>query len=382
MFIPEISCFPFNPNYWEESARRVNGNNIHVLIKIICIPILFLVCVFTYLQTIFWYYSLKEMWKEPYQECLVKRYPLYLNRYDDNEIYNYDIFINLMKFMLFVYGFSIFLKFYKFLYIWYFSSANTNYILLAMYQSFQLHIIGSFLIGIIYLFNFIHILVSVDNLNKNYDCNNADPCQEIDYMDDGKCGESYTKSAESMISEYTSIDGPFYVVIFLFSLSSIFHVYEKKFIYNIICPAFLFIFTYYTIIIPYMYYVAIGLGLINCLHILIKIVRNTNSNNTNTSEMRPLFFLTNFPISGRMRVSSSRVQPISKNYLKRNKCKIYKYSSDMEGNKECPISLNEFKPREKVIEITYCKHRFSYEALDRWLDENTTCPSCRHNLLG
>lgn len=56
------------------------------------------------------------------------------------------------------------------------------------------------------------------------------------------------------------------------------------------------------------------------------------------------------------------------------------YTSDMPNN-TCQITHEEFSENENVCQIVHCGHYFKQDAIFRWLRSNSTCPSCRHNLL-
>ena len=46
----------------------------------------------------------------------------------------------------------------------------------------------------------------------------------------------------------------------------------------------------------------------------------------------------------------------------------------------CSICLNEIKTTE-IARVTNCKHTYHSNCLDRWLEEKSTCPLCKNNLL-
>lgn len=47
--------------------------------------------------------------------------------------------------------------------------------------------------------------------------------------------------------------------------------------------------------------------------------------------------------------------------------------------KQCPISLEDFKDGESILELP-CGHYFCEDKIKEWLNKNTTCPVCRFNL--
>ncbi|MDA7495357.1 hypothetical protein N8459_02500 [Nitrosopumilus sp.] len=44
---------------------------------------------------------------------------------------------------------------------------------------------------------------------------------------------------------------------------------------------------------------------------------------------------------------------------------------------ECPIRQEQFEPESEISRIRTCKHVFFKDELDRWLQINNTCPTCR-----
>lgn len=49
---------------------------------------------------------------------------------------------------------------------------------------------------------------------------------------------------------------------------------------------------------------------------------------------------------------------------------------------ECPICLTEFQQGEKVRVLPICNHGFHVRCIDAWLAGHSSCPNCRHSLLG
>lgn len=45
---------------------------------------------------------------------------------------------------------------------------------------------------------------------------------------------------------------------------------------------------------------------------------------------------------------------------------------------QCPICYENISPKSKTT--TSCKHVFHRACLDRWTEENSTCPICRHEI--
>ena len=59
--------------------------------------------------------------------------------------------------------------------------------------------------------------------------------------------------------------------------------------------------------------------------------------------------------------------------------KKVKFTNSFE-QKECPITMMEFKEGEEISELP-CKHVFNTQAITRWLkDENYRCPVCRYEM--
>lgn len=56
------------------------------------------------------------------------------------------------------------------------------------------------------------------------------------------------------------------------------------------------------------------------------------------------------------------------------------YATDNFNTTQCPISLDDFVENEIVCQITHCRHIFKQRAIMRWLETNSCCPVCRHNL--
>ncbi|CAJ1935721.1 unnamed protein product [Cylindrotheca closterium] len=59
-----------------------------------------------------------------------------------------------------------------------------------------------------------------------------------------------------------------------------------------------------------------------------------------------------------------------------------KVVSDLHGQQECPICLNEFQCNEVVVTPKReCGHAFHNKCLHRWLMAQSSCPCCREKLL-
>ncbi|GER29622.1 RING/U-box superfamily protein [Striga asiatica] len=61
----------------------------------------------------------------------------------------------------------------------------------------------------------------------------------------------------------------------------------------------------------------------------------------------------------------------------------YGSSLEMLGHgTECAICLSDFAPGERVRVLPTCRHGFHVRCIDTWLDSHSSCPTCRHCLLG
>lgn len=56
------------------------------------------------------------------------------------------------------------------------------------------------------------------------------------------------------------------------------------------------------------------------------------------------------------------------------------YDNSM-NERRCPITHDDFETGEQVCRIISCGHYFKTHAIYRWLQRNTLCPVCRHNLV-
>jgi hypothetical protein len=65
-----------------------------------------------------------------------------------------------------------------------------------------------------------------------------------------------------------------------------------------------------------------------------------------------------------------------------SKCTYKSFDSDDSSFKtnECPISLEEFKEGDSIIELP-CNHIFNETNLKNWLKEQPNCPVCRTNII-
>ena len=52
----------------------------------------------------------------------------------------------------------------------------------------------------------------------------------------------------------------------------------------------------------------------------------------------------------------------------------------LSSNDDCSICLNKIK-KNQIARETSCLHKFHAQCLDRWLEEKSTCPLCKKNLL-
>jgi len=50
------------------------------------------------------------------------------------------------------------------------------------------------------------------------------------------------------------------------------------------------------------------------------------------------------------------------------------------NERRCPITHEDFEEGEEICRIISCGHYFKTTAIYRWLQRNTLCPVCRHNL--
>jgi hypothetical protein len=62
-----------------------------------------------------------------------------------------------------------------------------------------------------------------------------------------------------------------------------------------------------------------------------------------------------------------------------SKC-TYKSFDSSWSSKECPISLEEFKEGDSIIELP-CNHIFNEHNIKNWLKEQPNCPVCRTNII-
>ena len=60
--------------------------------------------------------------------------------------------------------------------------------------------------------------------------------------------------------------------------------------------------------------------------------------------------------------------------------KYITYNSDIIKENQCPISLEDFKEGDSLIELP-CKHLFNETNIKSWVKEKQNCPVCRHNLI-
>lgn len=62
-----------------------------------------------------------------------------------------------------------------------------------------------------------------------------------------------------------------------------------------------------------------------------------------------------------------------------SKCSYKSFNSSC-SVKECPISLEEFKEGDSIIELP-CNHIFNENNIKNWLKEKPNCPVCRMSLI-
>ncbi|NWI38115.1 RNF6 ligase, partial [Picathartes gymnocephalus] len=55
--------------------------------------------------------------------------------------------------------------------------------------------------------------------------------------------------------------------------------------------------------------------------------------------------------------------------------------TENEWSKTCSVCINEYATGNKLKQLP-CMHEFHIHCIDRWLSENSTCPICRHPVLG
>ena len=60
-------------------------------------------------------------------------------------------------------------------------------------------------------------------------------------------------------------------------------------------------------------------------------------------------------------------------------CNEMKFSVDKHKDKLCPISLEEFKDGDDLVELP-CKHLFLKDSITTWFKSKTSCPVCREKI--
>jgi len=72
--------------------------------------------------------------------------------------------------------------------------------------------------------------------------------------------------------------------------------------------------------------------------------------------------------------SSQQVDKISQNLAPSNE-----YGPDEEENECCPICLLDYEEGDEVRTLP-CSHEFHKHCVDSWLENNSSCPACRHSV--
>ena len=70
-------------------------------------------------------------------------------------------------------------------------------------------------------------------------------------------------------------------------------------------------------------------------------------------------------------------------YCNKNRLKCRRLNSSDEDNllNECPICLEHFCKKDKIIELS-CKHNYHEKCIKEWMDNNNnSCPNCRENII-
>ena len=60
-------------------------------------------------------------------------------------------------------------------------------------------------------------------------------------------------------------------------------------------------------------------------------------------------------------------------------CNQIKFCVEEHGGKVCPISLEEFKDGDELVELP-CKHVFLKENITKWFENKPSCPVCREKI--
>lgn len=55
------------------------------------------------------------------------------------------------------------------------------------------------------------------------------------------------------------------------------------------------------------------------------------------------------------------------------------YKNYIPKNEECSICQDKYGFLDEICELP-CGHKFHKDCVDKWLENNTTCPMCRHNI--
>ncbi|KAF8920602.1 hypothetical protein CPB85DRAFT_1272039 [Mucidula mucida] len=61
---------------------------------------------------------------------------------------------------------------------------------------------------------------------------------------------------------------------------------------------------------------------------------------------------------------------------------LYKDWQTTDGDKRCPICLDDYAPTDTVTKLNDCPHWLHKECLEQWLKSASTCPVCRKAVKG
>ncbi|TFK21383.1 hypothetical protein FA15DRAFT_597971, partial [Coprinopsis marcescibilis] len=60
---------------------------------------------------------------------------------------------------------------------------------------------------------------------------------------------------------------------------------------------------------------------------------------------------------------------------------IYKDMANTESDTRCPICLDDYGEMDPVLKLNQCPHWMHKECLQQWLQNASTCPVCRNNVI-